>query len=206
MLELLEFTNSFSYANECPIQAAKHMETKLVKPIHPGDQEIRQEWHDTCLREGRRIHHECELNQGDFMSSLGRVVLKMGLLSLLSVMPLAAQMIDGINFTTSFPFYAGNARMPAGTYRISQSDVDSSVLQIQSVDGAYSAFIEFVPTHAEQPHPQTDVTFHKYGDTDYLNRIWVNGQRYGMKVDATKAETKAAAHADVIEHSLVASN
>ena len=140
------------------------------------------------------------------MRSFGRVVLKMGLLSLLSVMPLAAQMNDGVNFTTSFPFYAGNARMPAGTYRISQSDVDSSVLQIQSVDGAYSAFIDFVPTHAEQPHPQTDVTFHKYGDTDYLNRIWVNGQRYGMKVDATKAETKAAAHGDVIEHSLVASN
>jgi hypothetical protein len=140
------------------------------------------------------------------MNSFGRVVLKIGLLSLLSVMPLAAQMIDGVNFTTSFPFYAGNARMPAGTYRISQSDVDSSVLQIQSVDGAYSAFIEFVPTHAEQPHSQTDVTFHKYGDTDYLNRIWVNGQRYGMKVDATKAETKAAAHGDVIEHSLVASN
>lgn len=138
------------------------------------------------------------------MNSFGRVVLKMGLLSLLSVMPLAAQMWDGLNFTTSFPFYAGNARMPAGTYRITQSDIDSSVLQIQSVDGAYSAFIEFEPTHADQPHTQTDVTFHKYGDTDYLNRIWVNGQRYGMRVDATKAETKAAAHAEVVEHSIVA--
>jgi hypothetical protein len=53
---MLEFTNSFSYAKECPIQAAKHMEIKLVKPIHPGDQETRQEWHDRCLKEGRRIH------------------------------------------------------------------------------------------------------------------------------------------------------
>ena len=140
------------------------------------------------------------------MKSFGRAALKMGLLSLLSVMPLAAQIETGLTFATSFPFYAGNARMPAGTYRISQSDIESSVLQIQNVNGAYSAFIEFIPTHAEQPHPQTDVTFHKYGDTDYLNRIWVNGQKFGMKVDATKAETKAATSTSFVEHSVVASN
>jgi predicted aspartyl protease len=140
------------------------------------------------------------------MNSFGKRVVKMGLLSLLSVMPLAAQIDDGVDFTTSFPFYAGNAKMPAGSYKISQTDIDSSVLQIQSSDGAHSALVEFIPTHAEQPHSQSDVTFHKYGDTDYLNRIWVNGQKYGMKVDPTKAETKAAANANVLEHSIVANN
>jgi hypothetical protein len=140
------------------------------------------------------------------MNSFGKLVVKMGLLSLLSVMPLAAQIDNGVDFTTSFPFYAGNAKMPAGSYKISQTDIDSSVLQIQSSDGAHSALVEFIPTHAEQPHSQSDVTFHKYGDTDYLNRIWVNGQKYGMKVDPTKAETKAAANANVLEHSIVANN
>ena len=119
-------------------------------------------------------------------------------------MPLAAQIDNGMDFKTTFPFYAGNAKMPAGSYGITQSDIDSSVLQIRSVDGAYSAFVDFIPTHAEQPHSQSDVTFHKYGDTDYLNRIWIDGQNYGMKVDPTKAETKAAAKANVVEHSLVA--
>jgi predicted aspartyl protease len=140
------------------------------------------------------------------MNSFGKLVVKMGLLSLLSVMPLAAQIDNGVDFTTSFPFYAGNAKMPAGSYKISQTDIDSSVLQIQSSDGAHSALVEFIPTHAEQPHSQSDVTFHKYGDTDYLNRIWVNGQKYGMKVDPTKAETKAAANANALEHSIVANN
>jgi hypothetical protein len=140
------------------------------------------------------------------MNSFGKLVVRMGLLSLLSVMPLAAQIDNGVDFTTSFPFYAGNAKMPAGSYKISQTDIDSSVLQIQSSDGAHSALVEFIPTHAEQPHSQSDVTFHKYGDTDYLNRIWVNGQKYGMKVDPTKAETKAAANANVLEHSIVANN
>jgi hypothetical protein len=139
------------------------------------------------------------------MKNLSKLVVKMGLLSLLSVMPLAAQIVNGVDFTTSFPFYAGNAKMPAGSYRITQSDMDASILQIQSNDGVHAAFVEFIPTHSAQPHPQSDVTFHKYGDTEYLNRIWIQGQEYGMKVDPTKAEMKAGANANFVEHSLSAS-
>ena len=140
------------------------------------------------------------------MKNLGKLVAGMGLLSLLSVMPLAAQIDNAVDFTTTFPFYAGNAEMPAGSYRVTQSDANTSVLLVQSEDGEHSAFVDFNPTHAAQPHRQTDVTFHKYGDTDYLNRIWINGERYGMKVDPTKAETKAATNANVVEHSIVADN
>jgi hypothetical protein len=140
------------------------------------------------------------------MNSFGKLIVSMGLISLMSVMPLAAQIENGVDFTTSFPFYVGNAEMPAGSYKITQSDIDSSVLQIRSNDGTHSAFVDFVPAHAEQPHSQSDVTFHKYGDTDYLNRIWVNGQKYGMKVEPTKVETKVATNANVVEHSVVASN
>jgi hypothetical protein len=138
------------------------------------------------------------------MKKVSKLVAGMGLLSLLSVLPLAAQIANGVDFTTSFPFYAGNAKMPAGSYKITQSDMDESILQIQSNDGVHSALVEFIPTHSAQPHPHSDVTFHKYGDTEYLNRIWVEGQEYGMKVDPTKAETKAAANVDVVEHSLSA--
>jgi hypothetical protein len=138
------------------------------------------------------------------MKKISKLVVGMGLLSLLSVMPLAAQIVNGVDFTTSFPFYAGNAKMPAGSYKITQSDLDESILQIQSNDGVHSALVEFIPTHSEQPHPHSDVTFHKYGDAEYLNRVWIEGQQYGMKVDPTKAETKAAAKANVVEHSLSA--
>src|SRR3979411_18400 len=122
------------------------------------------------------------------MKKISKRVVRMGLLSLLSVFPLAAQIVDGVEFTTSFPFYAGNAKMPAGSYKITQSDVDASILKVQRNDGAPSAFVDIIPTHSAQPHPHSDVTFHKYGDSEYLNRIWVEGQEYGMKVDPTKAE------------------
>jgi hypothetical protein len=139
------------------------------------------------------------------MKNVSKLVAGMGLLSLLSVMPLAAQIDNGVDFTTSFPFYVGNAKMPAGSYKITQSDMDAPILEIQSNNGVHSALVDFIPTQSAQPHPHSDVTFHKYGDTEYLNRIWVQGQEYGMKVDPTKAETKAAANANVVEHSLSAS-
>jgi hypothetical protein len=125
-------------------------------------------------------------------------------LSLLSAMPLDAQIDNGMNFTTSFPFYAGNAKMPAGAYKITQTDIDESELLIESQDGKYSAFLDSMATQSEQPHSQSDVTFHKYGNTEYLNRIWVEGQRSGLKVYPTKAEKKAAASAKVVEHSVAA--
>ena len=46
------------------------------------------------------------------MDNIGKVLLKMGLLSLLSVMPLAAQIDNGVDFTASFPFYAGDVKLP----------------------------------------------------------------------------------------------
>jgi hypothetical protein len=139
------------------------------------------------------------------MKNIRKLVVSMGFLSLLSVMPLSAQVENGVRFTTSFPFYAGNAEMPAGSYKITQSDMDQNELKIQSNDGMHSALLEFIPTHSSQPHPHSDVTFHKYGNTEYLNRIWVRNQEYGMKLDPTKAETKAAANANVVEHSVSAS-
>jgi hypothetical protein len=137
------------------------------------------------------------------MNSVGKLVVKMGLLSLLSVMPLAAQIDNGVDFTTSFPFYAGNAKLPAGHYKVTQPDANADLLMVESINGAHSVFVEFVPTQSAQPHRRSDVTFQKYGDTDYLNRVWIEGQNYGIKIAPSKVETDAAANANTGQHSTV---
>jgi hypothetical protein len=137
------------------------------------------------------------------MKNFYKVAATTAVLFLGSALPVMSQIDNGIDFTTSFPFYAGNTKMPAGSYKISQTDIDANELLIQSADGKYSAFLDFFPTWSGQPHKQSDVTFYKYGNVDYLDRIWVEGQRYGMKVDPTKAEKKAAANAGPVEHSIV---
>jgi hypothetical protein len=140
------------------------------------------------------------------MKNISKLIAGMGLLSLLSVMPLTAQIVNGVDFKASFPFYAGNTKLPAGSYKITQSDIetDASILLIRSSDGTHSAFVDIIPTQSAQPHSHSDVTFHKYGDTEYLDRVWVEGQEYGMKVDPTKTEKKAAATTNVVEHSVAA--
>ena len=137
------------------------------------------------------------------MKSFYKAALATAGLVLGSAVPVMSQIDNGMDFTTSFPFYAGNAKMPAGSYKITQTDVDMQELLIQSADGKYSTFVEFIATRSLQPHTQSDVTFQKYGSVDYLDRIWVEGQRYGMKLDPTKAEKKAAANAGPVEHSIV---
>jgi hypothetical protein len=119
----------------------------------------------------------------------------MGFLSLLSVMPLAAQMDTGVNFTASFPFYAGDTKLPAGNYRVLQPEIGAEILQIQNIDNSRSIFVDFAPTESPQAHRQSAVSFEKYGDTDYLDRVWISGETYGVKVDPTKVETAAAASA-----------
>lgn len=136
------------------------------------------------------------------MTKVSKIAVATVALTLGSALPALAQIDDGMNFTTAFPFYAGNAKMPAGSYRIAPTTIDAYDLQIQSADGRYSAYVEFIPMHAEAPHQHSDVTFHKYGDVEYLNRIWVAGQRYGMKVEPTKAETKAASVTTVVNYTI----
>ena len=115
------------------------------------------------------------------MNSVGKLVVRIGFLSLLSVMPLAAQIDTGVDFTTSFPFYAGKAELPAGNYRVTQPDMDVEILRIQNMDKPRSTFIDFTPTQTVQPHRRSAVSFEKYGDTDYLDRVWIAGQTYGIE-------------------------
>jgi hypothetical protein len=129
------------------------------------------------------------------MNNFGKFLIKMGLLSLLSVMPLAAQMDNGVYFTASFPFYAGNVKLPAGNYKVTQLDDNTDILQVANRDTLRSVFVDFTPTESTLPHRSSAVTFEKYGDSDYLDRVWIEGQEYGISVDPGRAETAAEANA-----------
>lgn len=122
------------------------------------------------------------------MKNVNKLIAGIGFLSLLSVMPLTAQVADGVDFTTSFPFYAGTTQLPAGSYKVMETEMDAKVLEIQSSDGKRAAFLDIMPTESAIPHSHTAVTFNKYGDTQHLDRIWIQGQQYGMKLDPTKAD------------------
>jgi hypothetical protein len=138
------------------------------------------------------------------MKNFLKVISASGLLCLLFAMPATAQIVNGLTFTTTFPFYAGNTKMPPGTYKVSPTNFGSSTLQIESSTGSHSAFFEFIPTQAENGHKAGDVTFKKYGTTDFLDRLWVGGQTYGMQVEPSKVEQKMAEAGPPQAHSVPA--
>ncbi len=129
-----------------------------------------------------------------------------GVLSLLFAIPALGQITTSIEFETTFPFYAGGAKMPAGAYRVTQPDSSESMLLVENSSGSHSAFVEFNSTSSENPHAQSDVTFNKYGKTDFLNLLWVQGQNSGMQIVPTKAEQMAAKAAAPVRHSVSAKN
>lgn len=129
------------------------------------------------------------------MTSLAAVIL---------ALPAAAQLTTSVTFDASSPFYAGNAKMPAGTYRIKQSDPDSQMLLLENSSGSHSIFLEYTPTTAETPHRSTDVTFNKYGDRDFITLVWVGGQSSGMQINESKYEKIAEKSGTAVRHSVAA--
>ena len=140
------------------------------------------------------------------MNTLKKLIGLMGLLSILCAIPTMAQISNRVTFDAPFAFYAGNAKMPAGSYTLSQPDPDDNVLLIEDASGSHSVFVEYVVAPTDTPRPQTDVTFNKYGTVEFLSAIWIQGRNSEMQILPSKAEQNAAKAADAEKHSLSAKN
>jgi hypothetical protein len=129
------------------------------------------------------------------MHKFGKIVVTMGMLSLLSAMPLAAQvansLVYSVVFTAPFPFYAGNVKLPAGSYRITEPIANANTVLIRNIADTKGEFINFIPTSSLDPQKENDVTFQKYGDTGYLQALSLAGETDGIEFPRTKAEAKA---------------
>ena len=131
------------------------------------------------------------------MKTVTTLLILAGVMSLLFAMPTAAQVpANGISFDVSFPFFAGNAKMPAGKYRVTQPNPDDFMLLLESTDGKQSVFLECDPNSGGASHTRPEVTFNRYGTTDFLNLI------SGMQLLPSKAEELAAKNASAARHSV----
>lgn len=115
-----------------------------------------------------------------------------GFLCLLLAVPGAAQIADGLDFSTDFPFTVGSTKLPAGAYTITQSEDMQGIMKVTAAAGKHSAMVGFTPIQAEAIYTSSDVTFRRYGKAEYLDTVLVGGQKYGMKIEPTKAEREAA--------------
>jgi hypothetical protein len=137
-------------------------------------------------------------------NTLKKLIVPLGLLSVLCAIPSMAQITNSVKFDAPSAFYAGNAKMPAGSYTVTQPNMDDNLLLIEDASGAHSAFVEYVIARSETPHAQSDVTFNKYGNVEFLSAIWVDGRKSEMQILPSKVEQNAAKSAAAEKHSLSA--
>ena len=117
-----------------------------------------------------------------------------------------AQITNKVTFDAPAAFYAGNAKMPAGSYTVTQPEPDDNLLLIEDASGSHSAFVEYEVVSSNTPHAQSDVTFNKYGNVDFLSAIWVQGRNSEMQILPSKVEQNAAKAAAAEKHSLSANS
>src|SRR3984893_12111098 len=139
------------------------------------------------------------------MKPFQKLTVFMSMLFLLSAIPIMAQVDNRLTFQAPFAFYAGNAKLPAGSYTVTQPDDNAELLLIESADGSHSVFVEYVADGSDNPPSKTEITFNKYANTDFLSRISVAGQN-SMQIPVSKAEQNAAKAAAAEKHSLSARN
>jgi len=125
------------------------------------------------------------------MRSLVRsIVVVVGVLGLAGARNASAQIIDNVDFTTSFAFTVGNSTMPAGSYTIRPDDDNPQVLLLQGKNAA--ALFQVEPAAAPQTPSKTEVVFSRYGKSYVLKSICIEGSDTGAEAIPAEGERHAA--------------
>jgi hypothetical protein len=104
------------------------------------------------------------------------------------------------NFHMSSSFYAGNAKMPAGTYTLRQSDEDSSTYSLQNSTGSHTVLLE-TRSSSKTSKGKPEVLFNRYGTTDYLEAVETSGGN-SFDIEPGVAEKLAAKKATAQPHTV----
>ncbi len=122
----------------------------------------------------------------------------LGVITLLSGLPASAQ--NSYAFQMSSSFYAGNAKMPAGSYTLRQMQQESGLYELQNSSGSHSIIVETRPS-SKTAKGKPEVLFNKYGTTDYMEAVATsNGTSFD--IDESAAEKLAAKTGSPHPHSV----
>jgi hypothetical protein len=97
------------------------------------------------------------------------LVALIGTMMLMGGSPSFAQSI-AYSFHISSSFYAGNAKMPAGTYTLRQSGDEPSIYELTNSAGSHSVILE-TRQSSKTSKGKPEVLFNRYGATDYLEAV-----------------------------------
>jgi hypothetical protein len=92
-----------------------------------------------------------------------------GIVTLMGSLQAIAQGVQA-TFTMPSSFYAGSAKLPAGTYTLRQMQDDTNAFVLENSAGTHSVILEGRPS-TKASKGGTDILFNRYGDAEYLEGI-----------------------------------
>jgi hypothetical protein len=102
-----------------------------------------------------------------------------------------AQIIGDLEVNIPFHFHVGNAKLPAGKYRIHMlDDSNQAVMEIISADGSTSALFEVQDAEANATPAKSELIFNKYGNRYFLAKLFDEGNPSGSQVLKSRYEAK----------------
>ena len=102
------------------------------------------------------------------MKKMGVLVGLTGMMMLIGGLRASAQ--TSFNFQMSSSFYAGSAKMPAGTYTLRQSDEDANTFTLRNSAGTHTVILEGRQS-SKASKGKPEILFNRYGTTDYLEGV-----------------------------------
>jgi hypothetical protein len=94
-----------------------------------------------------------------------------------------AQIVGDLEVNIPFQFHAGNAKLPAGQYRIHVLDgSDLTVMEISSADGSTSALFQVQDAEANSTPAKSELIFNKYGNRYFLAKLFDAGNPAGSEL------------------------
>ncbi len=103
------------------------------------------------------------------MKKITAVAFVVCMMILMASVPVIAQDMGlKANFSMSTSFYAGGAKMPAGSYSIRQSQEDQSVYVVQNSSGSHQVLLVGQSSSATAANGKADIVFNRYGTSEYL--------------------------------------
>src|ERR1700730_151716 len=100
-----------------------------------------------------------------------------------------AQLVGDLVVNIPFQFHAGNAKLPAGEYRIHVlDDSNPTVMEITSSDGSTSALFQVRDTDVNATPGKDELVFNKYGNRYFLAKLFQEGSDQGRQVIASNYE------------------
>jgi len=120
------------------------------------------------------------------------LVLFTAALALLVTTAASAQTTIRVRTNIPFSFVVNRATLPPGEYSLESADSLGQVLMISGLNSKSKNLVITRASRSTTVAANTKLIFHRYGDSYFLNEIWVAGNDTGHELPASPREKEVA--------------